>query len=192
MSDVLVLEQARQLIEDRGWGQGLEVCNDGRVCAIGAVLLALGAQVREHLDDQGKPYRYGDDNPHEFDRSRFYVAAPGQGDMPPWDDNISKIVGGFRVSSYSARQAYRDATVAWRKASGFNELEEILDKAVADIAADLVGDSSDDDECPDYLDPTAGVVDFNDSSYGSQARVLAVFDRAIELAHLAANEKASA
>ena len=195
MSDVLVLEQARQLIVDRGWGQGLEVCNDGRVCAIGAVLIALGGEVKEFLDENGKVYRYGDANPHEFDRTRFYVAAPGQGDMPPWgtQDEVKFNNAGFRtVLEGSPRQRYRDVTSAWRNASGFNGLEKILDRAVEDVAADLVGLDEEDEEFGDRLDVTAGVVDFNDSSHGSQARVLAVFDRAIELATIASDEKASA
>jgi hypothetical protein len=77
--DVNVLIEAKRQLRDTGWGQGAIVCENGTLCAIGAIHVALGAKPVLHTDEDGDNfydllYPYGE-RPDYFktERSEWYA-----------------------------------------------------------------------------------------------------------------------
>lgn len=161
--DINILQQAKANLRDKGWGQGALVCDNGHVCALGALHLALGADVVVRQDDTDPTISY-------FDIAYPYGEGP---EWPSWsghglqgaalDESYAQYEAAVDVLyNTEEHKAFKAAEAVWRNtAAGY---EGALDEVVAELT-----DSQ-----------RHSLVDWNDLNAQTIEDVEHVFDLAIE------------
>lgn len=154
-----VLEQAKAVIQRQGWTKHeLIACGTGEVCALGALTVALGAEVVVDTRTDGTPlyrfrYPYEAQRPEEAEIARVgnypYGGTPEE--IEAYHQRVNEVWGAYNA----AEGEYEDAFEAHHRA---------LVQAIRDVSGG------------DYRD----VPKWNDRDEATVQDILDVFDRAID------------